>query len=191
MTFKINLISLQASFWTPSKRGQVQPGAAAALINHDKGLSLTFGAHGLGQSGGIGVDTSRFNEWNYNAGVKEANQPTRDFVTAWLGASEAISQLPRLQTFGKSNRMTEAQMIAAQKLLPQPGDAEMATQKMTSLQCMIDPLRKQVPHMPGAEQMPSWLEQRRQSQAASGGSNLGNAVTMGNTDFLNRLQPTQ
>src|SRR5215470_19366537 len=96
----------------PKQMGQVQPGAAAALINHDKGLSLSFGAHGLGQSGGIGVDTSRFNEWNYNAAVKETNQATRDFVTAWLGASEAISQLPRLQTFGKSNRMTEAQMVA-------------------------------------------------------------------------------
>jgi len=89
-----------------------------------------------------------------------------------------------LQTFGKSNRMTQQQMEAAQNLLPQPGDREFASQKMTSLQGMIDPLRKQIPHMPGAEQMPSWLEQRQQQQtqrapapAASFGSNLGQWVS--------------
>jgi len=87
-----------------------------------------------------------------------------------------------LQTFGKSNRMTEKQMEAAQNLLPQPGDREFASQKMTSLQGMIDPLRKQIPHMPGAEQMPSWLEKRQQqptqqTPAASFGSNLGQWVS--------------
>ena len=54
---------------------------------------------------------------------------------------EAITQLPRLQTFGQSNRMTEKQMEAVINLLPQPGDREFAAQKMTSLQGMIDPLR--------------------------------------------------
>jgi hypothetical protein len=86
--------------------------------------------------------------------------------------------------------MTQQQMEAAQKLLPQPGESpDFASQKMLSLQGMIDPLRKQVPHMPGAEQIPSWMEQRRQTQAQSGGSNLSRSV-MGNTDFINRLQPS-
>jgi hypothetical protein len=56
----------------------------------------------------------------YNAAIKDANQATRDYVTAFVGAHEAITQLPRLQTFGKSNRMTQQQMEAAQNLLPQP-----------------------------------------------------------------------
>jgi hypothetical protein len=55
---------------------------------------------------------------------------------------------------------------------------------------MIDPLRKQVPHMPGAEQIPSWMEQRRQNQPQSRGSNLGQAVMGSPTDFINRLQPS-
>jgi hypothetical protein len=89
--------------------------------------------------------------------------------------------------------MTEKQMEAAQNLLPQPGDREFASQKMTSLQGMLDPLRKQIPHMPGAETIPSWLEQRqqRQRQNPSGGSNLGRAVMENPTDFINRLQPVK
>jgi len=99
-----------------------------------------------------------------------------------VGAHEAVTQLPRLQTFGKSNRMTEKQREAAQNLLPQPADGAMAAQKMTSLQGMPDPLPKQVPHMAGAESTPSWLEKRQQQQkqqgpAASFGSNLGQWVS--------------
>jgi hypothetical protein len=58
------------------------------------------------------------------------------------------------------------------------------------LEGMIDPLRKQIPHMPGAEQVPSLLEQRqqRQRQTPSGGSNLGRAV-MGEDPF-SRLVPS-
>ena len=59
-----------------------------------------------------------------------------------------------------------------------PVHLTMAGQKMTSLQGMIDSLRKQIPHMPGAESTPSWLEQRKQRASQSvGGSNLGRAVT--------------
>ena len=78
---------------------------------------------------------------------------------------------------------------AAINLLPQPGDGNFASQKMTSLQGMIDPLRKQIPHMPGADLQPSWLEQRRQNQPPSSGSNLGQAV-MGNDPF-SRLVPSR
>jgi hypothetical protein len=57
--------------------------------------------------------------------------------------------------------MTQQQMEAAQNLLPAPGDdAPRARQKMQALQTTIDPLRKQVPHMPGAESIPSWLEKQ-------------------------------
>jgi hypothetical protein len=97
----------------------------------------------------------------YDVQLKFANQATRDHVTAMGAAHEAITQLPRLQTFGQSSRMTQQQMEAAQNLLPAPGDdAPRARQKMQALQTTIDPLRKQVPHMPGAESMPSWLEKQ-------------------------------
>jgi hypothetical protein len=97
----------------------------------------------------------------YDVQLKFANQATRDHVTAMGAAHEAITQLPRLQTFGQSSRMTQQQMEAAQNLLPAPGDdAPRARQKMQALQTTIDPLRKQVPHMPGAESIPSWLEKQ-------------------------------
>jgi hypothetical protein len=165
----------------PNRMGQVQAGLAAALLAHGKGLQLDF--HG------VGLDTSRVNEISYANDLKLANQATKDYVTAMVGAHEAITQLPRLQTFGQSNRMTEKQMEAAVNLLPQPGDGSMASQKMTSLQGMIDPLRKQIPHMPGADQIPSWLEQRQQRQTPSG-SKLGRAVLgAGNAnDVINNLR---
>ena len=174
----------------PKRMSQVQPTTAASMLSYGHGISLEFGAHGGGASGGIGIDTSRINERLYQRAVNEANQATRDYVTAMVGAHEAVTQLPRLQTFGKSNRMTEKRMEAAVNLLPHPGDGTMAAQKMTSLQGMLDPLRKQVPHMPGAESVPSWLEQRRQ-QTPSGGNNLGRAVMGDSTGLINRLQPNQ
>jgi len=171
----------------PQRMGQVQAGLAAALLAHGKGLQLDF--HG------VGLDTSRVNEISYANDLKLANQATKDYVTAMVGAHEAITQLPRLQTFGKSNRMTEKQMEAAVNLLPQPGDGDMASQKMSSLQGMIDPLRKQIPHMPGAESTPSWMEKRQQQRqtppSGGGSSNLGRAV-MGNVnDYINSFQPTK
>src|SRR6201984_2895648 len=99
---------------------QVDPGLAAAMVAHGKGITFTFGAHGNRASGGVGLDASRVNEDLYGHDVMKANQATRDIVAAYVGAHEAITQLPRLQTFGKSNRMTEKQMEAAQNLLPQP-----------------------------------------------------------------------
>jgi hypothetical protein len=163
------------------------------MLAHGKGITLSAGGGHGGIGVGVDVDTSRVNEDLYSHDVMKANQPTRDFVAAFIGAHEAITQLPRLQTFGKSNRMTEKQMEAAINLLPQPGDREFAAQKMTSLQGMIDPLRKQIPHMPGAESIPSWMEQRRQGQAppSVGGSNLGRVVSGNATDFINSLQPTK
>jgi len=149
------LNQLAAVTTDPTRMGAVQPGVAAAMLEHGKGIQADF--HG------VGVDTSRINEKLYEEDVKQANQATRDYVTAMVAAHEAVTQLPRLQTFGTSSRMTQQQMEAAVNLLPHPGDGTMAAQKMESLQGMIDPLRKQIPHMPGAETIPSWTEQRKQA----------------------------
>ena len=57
-----------------------------------------------------------------------------ELCNAFIGAHEAVTQIPRLQTFGQSSRMTEQQMQAALKMLPQPGDdAAMMKQKINSL----------------------------------------------------------
>lgn len=144
----------------PNKMAQVQGPLASAMLSH-KGLEIgAFGTH---------FDTSRVNEALYQENLQSANQATRDFVTATLAAHEAVSQLPRLQTFGKSNRMTQQQMEAAQAMLPRPGDdPAMAAQKMSSLQTTIDPLRKQIPRMPGAQMLPSWLEEKNAQQKSAG-----------------------
>jgi hypothetical protein len=126
------------------------------MLEHSKGI--TFGAFGTS------IDTSRINAGLYAEDVAKANQATRDYVVAMGAAHEAITQLPRLQTFGKSSRMTQQQMEAAQKMLPQPGDdAGMAAQKMDALQTTLDPLRKQLPTMQGAALTPSWKEQTQQA----------------------------
>jgi hypothetical protein len=151
-----------------NRMSQVDPKLAAAMLNPTTGVTLSFGGHGGGASGGIGVAADRINAWLNNANVKDANQATKDYVAAFLGAHEAITQLPRLQTFGKSSRMTETQLHAALNLLPQPGDTpSFAQQKMENLQTMVDPLRKQIPHMPGADLIPSWLEQQQKPPAAT------------------------
>jgi hypothetical protein len=147
---KINMLADVAN--DPNRMGKVQPDVAAALMESGDGVQL--GAFGTK------IDMTKINANIYANNMEKANQATKDYVTAMLGAHEAITQLPRLQTFGQSSRMTQQQMEAAQKLLPQPGDASVARQKMTALQQMLDPLRKQVPRMPGAEQIPSWLEKQ-------------------------------
>jgi hypothetical protein len=138
---------------------QVQPELAAAMLEHGKGIEIGVS--------GTKIDTSRINEGFYKEDVLKANQATRDFVAAYVGAHEAITQLPRLQTFGKSSRMTETQLHAALNMLPQAGDGDFAPQKMDSLQNTIDPLRKQMPHMPGAELMPTWREKQAKPPAAT------------------------
>jgi hypothetical protein len=172
---------LAAVVTDPNRMSQVQPGNAAAILAHDHGLDLGAGAAGVH----AGIDTSRINEKVYAAAVNSANQATLDYVTAMVNAHEAITQLPRLQTFGKSSRMTGAQMDAAVNLLPHPGDGRMAQQKMIALQGQLDSLRKAMPHMPGNELNPTWLEQKpqlkqpTQQQAAppmSLGSKLGHLV---------------
>jgi hypothetical protein len=62
-------------------------------------------------------------------------------------------------------------MEASQAMLPAPGDdAGLAAQKMRSLQTTIDPLRKQMPHMQGAELIPTWMEQNQSRSSTSRGN---------------------
>ncbi len=145
-------------------------GDAIAEVNHD----FEAGAFG------IHVPTGRLNALLDAENMKSANQATRNFITAYFGAREAVTQLPRLQTFGKSNRMTEQQMKAAVKLLPgAEADPAFAKQKMESLQRMIDPLRKQLPVMPGADLLPSFLEEGQQSSTNSSGYSAKNPFAKG------------
>lgn len=156
---KINMLADVAN--DPNRMGKVQPELAAAMLAHGKGITL--GAFGTS------IDPSRINEGLYADDVRSANQATRDYVAAMGAAHEAMTQLPRLQTFGKSSRMTQQQMEAAQNLLPQPGDAAnpaYAQQKMDALQTTLDPLRKQLPRMQGADLIPSWKELRRNQQTS-------------------------
>jgi hypothetical protein len=155
---KINMLADVAA--NPDKMSAVQPQVAADMLRHGHGIEIgAFGSK---------IDTSTIDADLARADSAMANQATRDFVTATAAAREAITQLPRLQTFGQSSRMTQQQMESAQKMLPAPGDdAGMAKQKMTALQTTIDPLRKQLPHMQGAESMPSWMEKQGGQQQAA------------------------
>jgi hypothetical protein len=142
-----------ADIATSPKMSQVQTGLAGALLEA-KGIQVGVA--------GTYIPTGRVNAGLYSENIGKANQATRDFVTATLAAHEAITQLPRLQTFGQSSRMTQQQMEAAQQMLPVPGDdSGMSQQKMDSLQGTIDPLRKQIPKMPGAPLVPSYRERQR------------------------------
>lgn len=144
------LNQLAAITTDPNTVGKINGPLAAALLDA-KGLQVD--AHG------IHIPFERMNAGMFQENLAKANPETRAYVVAMLGAHEAMTQLPRLQTFGKSNRMTERQMEAAQALLPMPGgDADMMRRQMQSIQTMIDPLRRQVPHMAGAELIPSWAE---------------------------------
>jgi len=155
---KINQLAAVTN--NPNTMKNVQADIAAAMLKHDKGITLgVFG---------VSVDTSMINARLYQEDVGNANQATRDYVTATIAAHEAMTQLPRLQTFGKSNRMSQQQMEASQAMLPAPGDdASLAAQKMQSLQTTIDPLRKQMPHMQGAELIPTWAEQNKNRSSTS------------------------
>jgi hypothetical protein len=154
-----NKVNMLADVVNSPAMDQVQPELAAAMLAHGKGIEV--GAFGTK------VDMSRVNESLYAEDVQSANDATKAYVTAMGAAHEAVTQLPRLQTFGKSSRMTQQQMEAAQNMLPQPGDGgDMGRRKLTALQTTLDPLRKQLPHMQGADVMPSWLEKGGGRQVA-------------------------
>lgn len=173
---KINQLASVAS--DAKTMGQVNGNIAAQLLKTGAGIKI--GAFGLE----LNTVSTAIDSRDYQTQLANANPATRAYVTATIAAHEAITQLPRLQTFGKSSRMSQQQMEAAVKMLPAPADdADMASRKMISLQTAIDPLRKQVPHMPGAELMPSWLEERNKQSQAQAAPAIQRAVTpQGTTD---------
>ena len=64
--------------------GQVQPGIAAQMLAHGHGISLEFGGHAGGASGGIGVDTSLINEKIYQKFAAQANKQPATTLRRWL-----------------------------------------------------------------------------------------------------------
>jgi hypothetical protein len=55
--------------------------------------------------------------------------------------------------------MTHEQMLAAQRMLPQPGDdPDMAMRRMEQLQSTMDPLRNRMLTLPGAALKPSYRD---------------------------------
>jgi hypothetical protein len=155
---KINQLADVAN--NPGVMGKVNVKLAGQMLKAGSGIEIGAGVGGVG----FKVDTSGINANLYANQLEQANPETRAYVTAMTAAHEAITQLPRLQTYGKSSRMTQQQMEAAQRMLPMPGvDPDMAQRQMMSLQTTLDPLRKGLPHMEGAELTPTWLERQGRS----------------------------
>ena len=130
---------------------QVDPSVASTLSGN--GIGLEWHGVGLGSLADIANSQGRV------LANKGMNDATRNYIVALAGAHEAITQLPRLQTMGASSRVTQTQMEQAAKMLPVPGDdSDMANAKLQGLQNTIDPIRKQIPSMPGASMVPSFRE---------------------------------
>jgi hypothetical protein len=145
--------------------------ASADMSEVDPSVSATMSGNGIGlewHGVGLGSLADIANSQGRVLANKGMNDATRNYIVALAGAHEAITQLPRLQTMGASSRVTEAQMQQAAKMLPTPGDnSDMANAKLIGLQNTIDPIRKQIPQMPGASMVPSFRE--------NGGSNWSRA----------------
>jgi hypothetical protein len=136
--------------------------ASADMSQVDPSVSATMSGNGVGlewHGVGLGSLADIANSQGRVLANKGMNDATRNYIVALAGAHEAITQLPRLQTMGASSRVTEAQMQQAAKMLPTPGDdSDMANAKLHGLQNTIDPIRKQIPSMPGASLVPSFRE---------------------------------
>jgi len=136
--------------------------ASADMSEVDPSISATMTGNGIGlewHGVGLGSLADIANSQGRVLANKGMNDATRNYIVALAGAHEAITQLPRLQTMGASSRVTEAQMQQAAKMLPTPGDdSDMANAKLHGLQNTIDPIRKQIPTMPGASLVPSFRE---------------------------------
>ena len=62
--------------------------------------------------------------------------------------------------------MSQTQLEAALNMLPKPGDdVGLSRQKMDQVQTVLDPLRKQLPTMPGASLIPTFRESAAYQQA--------------------------
>jgi hypothetical protein len=158
---KINAL---ANFVQNGGMDHIQPGLvgdAIAEVNNQ----IKVGAFGAE------LPTARINaildKENYGA----MNKASRDYVRAYGFAREAMTQLPALQSYGKSNRMNETQLKAALQLLPDGRmDSKSAMDQMNALQDVFDPLRKLPKGLPGAGLTPSFREQQQQQRPAAGGA---------------------
>lgn len=163
---KINAL---AQFVNGGGMDHIQPGLvsdAVAEVNNE----LKVGAFGAE------LPTARINgilnKENYNS----MNKASRDFVRAYGFAREAMTQLPALQSFGKSNRMNETQLKAALQLLPDGRmNTKSAMDQMNALQDVFDPLRKLPTGLPGANLVPSFRDRQPQAQGGAAGAQPGAA----------------
>jgi hypothetical protein len=134
-----------------------------AIAELDKDLKVgAFGAQ---------LPTARINALLDQENYKAMSEPSRQFVRAYGFAKEAMTQLPAIQTFGKSNRINDTQLKASLQLLPDArmaGNTQAAKDQMVALQQILDPLRKGIPEMPGAKLLPSFMEQGAQPSARPG-----------------------
>ena len=153
-----------ADFVQKGGMAHIQPGLvgdAIAEINKDVKIGA-FGAE---------LPTARFNALLDQENYKAMNQASRDFVRAYGFAREALTQLPAIQTFGKSNRINDTQLKASLALLPDhrmAGNTQAAMDQMQALQNVLDPLRKSIPQgLPGATMLPSFLERGQQQQQSA------------------------
>lgn len=147
-----------ADFVNKGGMDHIQPGLVGdAIAEANKEMKLgAFGAE---------MPTARVNAILDQENYKAMNQQSRDFVRNYAFAREAMTQLPAIQTFGKSNRINDTQLKAALQLLPDhkmAGNTEAAKQQMQALQRILDPLRNSIPKgLPGAVMTPSFLEKNQ------------------------------
>lgn len=168
---KINNLAMVVDSINMKDVNQALVGAAL-----DKGTQLNFE--------GLHVDTGRLNAVLSAEAIASMNEPTRNYIVALLGAHEAVTNVPGLQTFGKSNRMTEKQMEAAQKMLPEAGDdANMARKKMIAFQGVLEPLRNRIITLPGQPLLPSFTEDMHNTESTTKGSATKGTV---NEDLLKK-----
>ncbi len=158
---KINSL---ADFVQKGGMAHIQPGLvgdAIAEVNNE----FKVGAFGTE------LPMARMNSILKNENYKNLTQPSIDFIRAYGFAREAMTQLPALQSYGKSNRMNETQLKAALQLLPDErmaGNSKAAMDQMNALQDVFDPLRKLPSGLPGATLIPSFREANRgQAQPAA------------------------
>jgi hypothetical protein len=146
-----------ASFVNSPAMSKVDPVAASRIL---EAQGVTLGAHGMGAS--ISLPMGGATAGNLNDYIKNTNPETLEYVNRLKPAYEAISQLPRLQTYGKSSRMSPTQMEAAKQLLPAAYDNQVnAASKLDKLQSTLDDYIRHIPNSGATGVRPSWRAQSR------------------------------
>ncbi len=149
-----------AEFVNSPAMARVDPKAAGRIM---EAAGVTLGAH----AGGMGVPlpmggANASNLANFQA---VTNPETLEYTNRLRAGYEAISQLPRLQTYGKSSRMSPVQMEAAKQLMPAVYDNQ--TNAQNKLKILQDTLDSYVSHIPngGASGVrKSWRNQQQPAQ---------------------------